>query len=137
VIEPREEAEFHNIVSWGKLAEICSQLLKKGRRVYIEGRLQTRSWEGKDGVTRRRTEIVAEDMVVLDQRPEAVAETGDEYIAPGGVQEEPKAEESSGEKVGRESDEKKTKKGSKETETEKGKKGAEGEENIAPDEIPF
>jgi len=66
--EQKEDAEFHNIVAWGKLAELCSQLLKKGRKVYVEGRLQTRSWEGKDGVTRQRTEIVLEDMVVLDSR---------------------------------------------------------------------
>src|SRR3989344_783446 len=66
--EKKEEVEFHNVVAWGKLAELTSQLLKKGRKVYVEGRLQTRSWEGKDGVTRQRTEIVTEDMVVLDRR---------------------------------------------------------------------
>ena len=66
--EKKEDAEFHNLVAWGKLAEICSQILKKGRRVYVEGRLQTRSWEGKDGVQRQRTEIVIEDMVALDPR---------------------------------------------------------------------
>lgn len=68
--EKKEDAEFHNLVAWGKLAEICSQILKKGRRVYVEGRLQTRSWEGKDGVQRQRTEIVVEDMVALDPRPD-------------------------------------------------------------------
>jgi len=72
--EKKEEAEFHNLVAWGKLAEICSQILKKGRRVYIEGRLQTRSWEGKDGVNRSRTEIVVEDMVALDSRFEGAGE---------------------------------------------------------------
>lgn len=66
--EQKEDAEFHNIVAWGKLAELCSQFMKKGRKVYLEGRLQTHSWEGKDGVTRQRTEIVLEDMVLLDSR---------------------------------------------------------------------
>lgn len=58
--------EYHNIVVWGKLAEICTQYLKKGRRVYMEGRLQTRDWEGQDGVKRTRTEIVGENMIMLD-----------------------------------------------------------------------
>ena len=63
----QEKAEYHNIVAWGKLAEICSQYLAKGRKVYIEGRLQTRDWEGQDGVKRNRTEIVAENMIMLDR----------------------------------------------------------------------
>jgi len=57
--------EYHNIVVWGKLAEICGQYLKKGQKVYIEGRLQTRDWEGQDGVKRTKTEIVAENMIML------------------------------------------------------------------------
>ncbi len=61
-----EQVEFHNVVLWRKLAEIANQYLKKGRRVYIEGRLQTRSWEGKDGVKRSRTEIIADNMIMLD-----------------------------------------------------------------------
>lgn len=65
----QEKAEFHNIVAWGKLAEICSQYLGKGRKVYIEGRLQTRDWEGQDGAKRTRTEIVAENMIMLDRAP--------------------------------------------------------------------
>ncbi len=63
----QEASEFHNVVAWGKLAEICSQFLAKGRKVYLEGRLQTRDWEGKDGVRRYRTEIVAENMIILDK----------------------------------------------------------------------
>ncbi|PIT87734.1 MAG: single-stranded DNA-binding protein [Candidatus Magasanikbacteria bacterium CG10_big_fil_rev_8_21_14_0_10_40_10] len=62
----QEQVEYHNIVLWGKLAEIAAQYLGKGRRVYIEGRLQTREWTGKDGVSRRTTEIVAENMIMLD-----------------------------------------------------------------------
>jgi single-strand DNA-binding protein len=65
--EKQESAEYHNVVAWGKLAEICSQYLGKGRKVYIDGRLQTRDWEGQDGVRRYRTEIVAENMIMLDR----------------------------------------------------------------------
>ncbi len=66
--EKREETEFHRIVAWNKLAELCSQLLFKGRRVYVEGRLQTRQWTGQDGQPRQATEIVIEDMLVLDNK---------------------------------------------------------------------
>ena len=66
--EKKEEAEFHRILSWNKLAELCSQLLKKGRKVYVEGRLQTRSWQGADGVQRTTTEVVISDMIILDSR---------------------------------------------------------------------
>lgn len=62
----QEQAEFHNVVLWTKLAEIASQYLAKGRRVYIEGRLQTRSWEAQDGSKRYRTEIIGENMIMLD-----------------------------------------------------------------------
>lgn len=61
-----EQTEFHNVVLWRKLGEIAGQYLKKGRRVYIEGRLQTRSWDGQDGQKRYRTEIVADNMIMLD-----------------------------------------------------------------------
>ncbi|OGD09674.1 hypothetical protein A2397_03230 [Candidatus Amesbacteria bacterium RIFOXYB1_FULL_44_23] len=66
--DKKEETEFHRIVAWNKLAELCSQLLFKGRRVYVEGRLQTRQWTGQDGNARQATEIVIEDMLVLDSR---------------------------------------------------------------------
>ncbi len=66
--EKKEDAEFHNIVAWNKLAEICAQLLKKGRKVYVEGRLSTRTWQGQDGVQRNRTEVVISDMVILDKK---------------------------------------------------------------------
>ena len=61
----QEQTEFHNVVAWGKLAEICGQYLVKGKKVYVEGRLQTRDWEGQDGVKRYRTEIICENMVML------------------------------------------------------------------------
>jgi len=64
----REEAEFIRIVAWNKLAELCSQLLTKGRKVYVEGRLQTRTWETPDGVSKQTTEVVIDDMRILDSR---------------------------------------------------------------------
>ncbi len=66
--EKREETEFHRIVSWNKLGELCSQLLAKGRKVYVEGRLQTRNWTGNDGTQHTTTEIVIEDMIILDSK---------------------------------------------------------------------
>jgi len=63
--QKQEKAEFHNVVAWRKLADICGQYLKKGKPVYIEGRLQTRDWTGQDGVKRYRTEIVADNMIML------------------------------------------------------------------------
>lgn len=66
--ETQEQVEFHNIVVWGKLAEICGQYLAKGRRAYFEGRLQTQQWEAQDGTKRSRTEVVADDMILLDGR---------------------------------------------------------------------
>lgn len=65
--ERKEQVEFHNIVAWGKLAQICSQYLKKGGKVYIEGRLQTRTWDDPTGIKKNRTEIVAENMIMLDR----------------------------------------------------------------------
>lgn len=65
--EKQERSEFHNIVAWGKLADIASKYLAKGRRVYVEGRLQTRDWTGQDGVKRYRTEIIAENFIMLDR----------------------------------------------------------------------
>lgn len=94
--EQREETEFHNVVAWGKLAEICSQLLKKGRKVYIEGRLRTRNWEDKNGVKHYRTEIVALDMLVLDRRPEGLSDKvgaeGGKTAVPETVSEAPQVE---------------------------------------------
>ena len=81
--ETQSRTEWHNIVVWSKLAEICNQYLTKGRLIFIEGRLQTRDWEDKDGNKRRTTEIVASDMKMLGGRREdapvgetVAAETG-------------------------------------------------------------
>jgi len=61
-------AEYHDIVAWARLAEICSRYLKKGKLVYIEGYLKTRSWDTPEGVKKFRTEVVAQDMIILEKR---------------------------------------------------------------------
>ena len=66
--ERKEATEWFNVVSWGNLAEICNQHLRKGSQVYIEGRLQTRSWEDGSGIKHFRTELVANEMIILDGR---------------------------------------------------------------------
>lgn len=76
--ERKEEADFHRIVAWNKLAELCNQLLKKGNRVFVSGRLQNRSWEGQDGQTRQVAEIVIEDMILLTSRNGAVSVSKEE-----------------------------------------------------------
>jgi|SRR6056300_1114785 len=72
----QEKPEYHNIVAWGKLAEICGNYLTKGRKVYLEGRIQTRDWEGEDGIKRYRTEIIAENMVMLGGRSDMDSNSG-------------------------------------------------------------
>ena len=67
--ERREETDWFDIVTWDKLAELCSQFLQKGRKAYIEGRLQTRSYEDKEGIKRYRTEVVASQVLFLDSAP--------------------------------------------------------------------
>jgi len=89
--EKQEQTEFHNIVAFGKLAEICNQYLNKGQLVLIEGRIQTRSWEDQSGNKRSRTEIIAENMQMgpragggkaetISETPEAVEEVPIEDI---------------------------------------------------------
>jgi single-strand DNA-binding protein len=64
--EQQERTEWHRIVAWGKTGELCAQYLSKGRNVYVEGRLQTREWEDKEGQKRTTTEIVAQNVTFLD-----------------------------------------------------------------------
>lgn len=66
--EKKDDVDFHNIVAWNKLAEICGQLLKKGRKVYVEGRLSTSTWQAPDGAQRNKTEIIINDMLILDKK---------------------------------------------------------------------
>lgn len=74
--ERKQAADFHNVVAWNKLAEICAQLLKKGIKVYVEGRLQTRSWDDPDGKKRYKTEVVIDDMIILTKKDDS--EDGEE-----------------------------------------------------------
>lgn len=66
--ERREETEWFNVVSWNRLAETCKQYLAKGSHVFVEGRLQTRSWDDAEGKKHSRTEVVANEMIILDNR---------------------------------------------------------------------
>lgn len=120
--QKQEKAEFHNIVAWRRLAEISSQYLKKGSKIYVEGRLQTRSWDDPNGVKRYRTEIIAENMIMLD-RIGGGAPAGNYQSSNEGVQPEPRDTEpmvdfgpGSGSAV---------------------KKSADSEEEISIEDIPF
>ncbi|MDO8498766.1 MAG: single-stranded DNA-binding protein [bacterium] len=78
--ERKEEVDFHKIVAWNKLAELCQQLLKKGSRVFISGRLQYREWEPQEGGKRRDAEIVLEDMILITPKGESTVESRSEGI---------------------------------------------------------
>ena len=66
--QKQDKAEYHNLVAWRKLAEICGQYLRTGSKVFVEGRIQTRDWEAEDGTKRYKTEIVVENMIMLDRK---------------------------------------------------------------------
>lgn len=147
--EKREDAEFHRIVAWSKLAELCAQLLTKGRKVYVEGRLQTRSWQAQDGTQRITTEIVISDMVILDSR-RALAEAagGEAVVAPQVTKEiapqpeevvPPVSEEPStvSQPPTSQPTDKKKKKTAEEVVEKTGEVGKEPPEEINPDDIPF
>ncbi len=72
--EWKEETDWHNIVAWGKLGEICAQYLAKGRQAYVEGQIRTRSWEDREGKKRTTTEIIANEVVLLGARGEGAPE---------------------------------------------------------------
>jgi len=114
--EKQSKAEFHNLVAWRKLAEICGQYLRKGSKIYAEGRIQTRDWEGEDGVKRYRTEITLDNMIMLDKKGDVVGMDR----AAGGIEEKVVSSESSADAVG----------------VETGKK-ATSEEDVTIDDLPF
>ncbi len=74
--ERTETTDWFNVVAWGRLAEICSQYLTKGSMVYVEGRLETRSWEAENGQKHYRTEVVASDVNILDKRGRGLEDGG-------------------------------------------------------------
>lgn len=112
--EKHEEAEFHRIVAWNKLAELCSQFLTKGRKVFLEGRLSTRSYNAQDGTAKSITEIVISDMILLDSRRQESSQDSD--------REEEKTEK---------------KKTAPKKEKQEKEEESSDEEQIAPDDIPF
>lgn len=134
--EKHDEAEFHNIVSWNKLAELCSQFLVKGRKVFVEGRLATRTWTGQDGAQRNRTEIVISDMILLDsRRPE-----GEPESQPAEAPSEKVSGEAKEPEVAAGKKENKSEKKIKEEKTASAKSDlASGgpKEEVVPDDIPF
>lgn len=115
--EKKDEVEFHRIVAWNKLAELCSQFLTKGRKVFVEGRLTTRSWTAQDGSQKSTTEIVISDMILLDSR-----KTGEQQEAVSEVDSETEVKKEKKEKV---------------VKNEEAAGEAPSEDEIAPDDIPF
>lgn len=113
--QKKEKAEFHNIVAWRKLAEICEMYLRKGSKIYVEGRIQTRDWEGEDGVKRYRTEIVVDNMLMLDKKGEKASSSYQDQASP------PMDREQRSVKEGKEEPE----------------KSAVQEEEISIDDLPF
>jgi len=91
--EKKEAVEFHNIVVWRRLAEIAGQYLRKGSKIFLEGRLQTRSWQDQSGTKKYMTEIIAENMQMLDRKPQgggapyqsASTPSGPSAVAPSGT----------------------------------------------------
>lgn len=87
--ERKSSAEFHECVAWARLAEICTNYLKKGNLVYIEGYLKTRSWDSQEGVKKFKTEIVIQDMIILEKRKT----TTEEYVPQEQITNEPEGTE--------------------------------------------
>ena len=81
----QEKTEWHRIVAWGKTAELCGEYLKKGREVYIEGKIQTREWNNKDGVKQYTTEIVAQNVTFLSGKSDGGPRGKDEFAQPAPV----------------------------------------------------
>ncbi len=138
--EKKEEVEFHRIVSWNKLAELCGQLLAKGRKVYVEGRLQTRKWTGQDNQERMTTEIVISDMIILDSRMQSEARPVDVIDVPENLDEVlPPIEDQGSPKSTVSSEESKTPKEAK-SGSKAGKTKSKKEDEEKPqedDDIPF
>ena len=132
--EKHDEAEFHNIVAWNKLAELCSQFLVKGRKVYVEGRLATRTWTAADGAARNRTEIVISDMILLDSNRPPAGVTATPSEQPESVKEETKSDDKGKVK----SETKKETKEKKEAVAASSVAAADPlTEEVVPDDIPF
>ena len=136
--ETKEDVQFHRIIAWQKLAELCSNLLAKGRKVYVEGRITYRSFEGKDGIQRNITEIVIDDFILFDDRRRT--EEGNVEATPNQTHaSSPEDETSILEENGNDDD--KSKKSSaiktKKTEKKGSDEKASDDIDVDPDDIPF
>jgi single-strand DNA-binding protein len=118
--ELKEEAQFHRVVAWQKLAELCGKLLSKGRKVYLEGRITYRTFTGKDGLQRSITEIVLDDFILFDN-----------YRA------QPSPQPAEEEKPTEEDKEKLETMGKPKKKETAAKEDSDEEEKINPDDIPF
>jgi single-strand DNA-binding protein len=88
--EKKEETEWFNVVAWDKLAETCGSYVTKGQKVYVEGRLQTRTWEGQDGLKHKTTDLVAREVIFLSPRAKTATSEDDLATASsGGAEIEP------------------------------------------------
>lgn len=135
--EKKEETEFIKIVSWNKLAELCSQLLAKGRKVYVEGRLQTRSWETPDGQNRQTTEVVIDDMRILDSKREFEGGSGEPaYASSSSAAAEPEMDEAKDKSESEPKGPAKKASGGKD-EDSKGEKHEKKDEDIDLEDLPF
>lgn len=130
--ERREETEFHRLIAWTKLAEICSQYLVKGKKIYVEGRLHTNTWQAQDGTQKSLTEIIIEDMMMLDSRRPVVAGEEEGASAAGAMAQAPAAAASPPPTGTKRSVAQPSVKQSDDQATP-----AEGKEDVSPDDIPF
>jgi len=133
--EKQERVDFHNIVSWSKLAEICGQLLHKGDKVFVEGRIQTRDWKTDDGEDRRITEVVIDNMLLLYSRSGGGPASDDDLEM---AEEDGEADVKSGKSSKKSSGKSKAKKSSKKEEksTDKDSDDVADAEDVS-DDIPF
>jgi len=139
--EKRDEAEFHRIVAWNKLAELCSQFLTKGRKVFLEGRLSTRSWNSQDGTQRQATEIIISDMILLDSPGRRTEEEAPEEPKTAATASNAAAAETQKKTETQKKPEetRTTQKTSEKKEKVEGveEKPADSEDEVAPEDIPF
>lgn len=133
--EKKEETEFVNIVAWNKLGELCSQLLVKGRKVYVEGRMQTRSWETPDGQTKQKTEVVIDDMRILDSKKDYEGGGGEEYVPPAPEEKSVDVAKAPADEKSDDGDKKKSEKKADDSKDKKEKK--EDIEDVDLDDLPF
>ena len=91
--ENKRRTEWHRIVAWGKLAEFCEKYLTKGKQIYIEGKLRTRTWEDKSGIKRSTTEVEAQSIILLGRKEETVEVVPSEEVEVDNIEENPPEDE--------------------------------------------